>query len=55
MGLFTSNNEKERIDRKGSTRRGTDRFRTLRKRETDAKVWDRLPANGICVEPENAA
>ena len=44
--------------KKGLTERippryGIDRLRVLRKREADAKAWDRLPAKGIRVEPKN--
>ena len=53
MGFPSSNNKKERIDR-DSPRHGIDRLRALRKRETDAKARDRLPANGIHVKPKNA-
>ena len=38
-----------------SPRHGIYRLRALRKRDTDAKAWSRLPAKSIHVEPENAA
>ena len=38
-----------------SPKHGIDRLRALRKRETDAKAWNRLPAKSIHVKPENAA
>ena len=38
-----------------SQRHGINRLRALRKRETDTKARNRLPAKSIHVEPENAA
>ena len=45
--------KKKELTERVSPRHGMDRLRVLRRRETDAKAWDRLQAKGIRVKPEN--
>ena len=46
--------KKKGVTERVSPRHGIDRLKTLRKRETNAKAWDRLPAKDIHGEHENA-